>query len=89
MSSRTALPKGALPLKPRNTQNISTLAGTMKIDEMIKLRNVKLPEFNKNCRIDEQNALIFDQKGWYDIILEVDFLIKSGIDILCSTGTME
>ncbi len=36
----------------------------------------------------EQNALIFDGKGRYDIILGANFLTKSGIDINYSTGTM-
>ena len=48
MISRKALPKGALHLKLGNTQKVSTLAGTMKTNEMVKLRNLKLPEFDKN-----------------------------------------
>ena len=89
MISRKALPRGALPLKLSNTQKVSTLAGTMNTNEMVKLRNLKLPEFDKNRRIDEQKALVFDQKCRYDIILGADFLTKTGIDILYSTGTME
>ena len=56
---------------------------------MVKLRNLKSPEFDKNRWIDEQKKLIFNQKCWYDIILGADFLTKSGIDILYSTGTMD
>ena len=56
---------------------------------MVKLRNLNLPEFDKNRRIDEQKALVFDQKCRYDIILGADFLTKSGIDIVYSTGTIE
>ena len=56
---------------------------------MVHLRNLKLPEFDKNRRIDEQKALVFDQKCRYDIILGSDFLTKLGIDILYSTVTME
>jgi hypothetical protein len=48
MISRKALPKGITPLKLGNTMNVSTLAGTMKTNEMVKLRNLKLPEFDKN-----------------------------------------
>ena len=87
--SRKALPKGALPLKLGNTQKVSTLAGTMKTNEMVNLHKLKLPEFDKNHRADKQKALFFDQKCRYDIILGADFLTKSGIDILYSTGTME
>ena len=52
------------------------------------LRDLRLPEFDKNHRIDEQKALIFDSKHRYDIILGADFLTKTGIDIQYSTGTM-
>ena len=89
MISRKALPRGALPLKLGNTQKVSTLAGTMKTNEMVKLRNLKVPEFDKNYWVDEQKALIFDQKCRYGIILGADFLTKTGIDILYSTGTMK
>ena len=61
----------------------------MKTNEVVKLRKLKLPKSDKNCCIDKQKALIFAQKCWYVIILGVDFLIKSGIDISYSTGTME
>ena len=49
-------------MKLGNTQKVSTLAGTTKTNEMMKLRNLKVPDFDKNRRIDEQKALIFDQK---------------------------
>ena len=54
---------------------------------MVHLRNLKLPEFDKNWRIYKQKALVFNQKCQYDIGLGSDFLAKSGIDILYSTGT--
>jgi hypothetical protein len=44
--------------------------------------------FDKNKRIDEQKALIFDGKCPYDVILGADFLTKSCIDFNYSTGTM-
>ena len=43
---------------------------------------------NKNRRIDEQKALIFDKKTRYDVILGADFLTKTGFDIKYSTGTI-
>ena len=58
MISRKALPKGTLPLKLGNTQKVLTLAGTMKTNEMVKLRNLKLSEFDKDCCIDKYEALI-------------------------------
>ena len=61
----------------------------MKTNEMVKLSNLKLLESDRNYRTDKQKAPIFDQKCPYDIILGADFITKSGIDILYSTGTME
>ena len=67
MISRKVLPKDTIPKVLSNTKNVSTLAGTMQTKEMVHLRNLKLPEFDKNRRIDEQKALVFYQKCRYDI----------------------
>ena len=60
----------------------------MQTKDMVHLRDLRLPEFDKNRQIDEQKALIFDGKCRYDVILGADLLTKSGIDINYSTGTM-
>ena len=47
---------------------------------MIKMRDIRLPEFNKNRSIDEQPALVFDSKHCkYDLILGSDFLTRAGL----------
>ena len=56
---------------------------------MVTLRDIRLPEFNKNRRISEQEALVFDAKCRYDIIFGTDFLAKVGINISYETGFME
>ena len=61
----------------------------MKTNEIVQLRNLKVQEIDKNRCIDKQKALVFDQKCRYYIIQGEDFLTKSSIDILYSTGTME
>jgi hypothetical protein len=39
------------------------------------MRDIQLPEFNKNCRISQQKAIIFDHNDCkYDIILGTNFL---------------
>ena len=48
---------------------------------MVHLRDVRLPEFNKNRSIGEQKALIFNQPCRYDIILGSDFLNCAGMVI--------
>ena len=50
---------------------------------------MRLPEFDKNCRIEGIKALIFDNQCKYDIILGADFLNMIGLDIKYSTGEME
>ncbi len=44
------------------SKKIRTLAGTMEATKMVYLRKLRLPEFDKNRIVDEQKALIFDQK---------------------------
>ena len=56
---------------------------------MVKLRDIRLPEFDKNRRIDEQRAPVFDTRCCYDIILGTDFLKKAGIRMNYDTGFME
>ena len=56
---------------------------------MVTLRDLRLPEFDKNRRIEEQKALVFDTECRYDIILGTDFLSKAGISINYDTGFME
>ncbi len=54
------------------------------------MRNLRLPEFDKNRNVDQQKALIFQSETCkYDVILGADFLTKTGIDVKYSTGTME
>jgi hypothetical protein len=48
MIGQNALPERIMPVRLGTTQHISTVAaGTMKTTEMVKLRNLKLPEFDK------------------------------------------
>ena len=57
---------------------------------MVVMRNIRLPELDKNRNIEQQKALIFESKTCkYDVILGADFLTKSGIDVKYSTGTIE
>ncbi len=69
---------------------METLAGSYTSSEMGVLRNLRLPEFDKNRNVDQQKALIFDADSCrYDVILGADFLSKAGIDVKYSTGTIE
>ena len=88
MISRKALPKEAQLIPPQQKKKVTTLAGTIKTKNLVNLRVIRLPELDKSCRIEEQKALIFEEKCRYDVILGSNFLTKSGIDIKYNNGTM-
>jgi hypothetical protein len=89
MINRKCLPKHCQPCKISNSRKISTLAGSYISSEMVVLRNLRLPELDKNCNIDHLKALIFDAESCkYDVILGADFLSITGIDVKYSTGTI-
>jgi hypothetical protein len=72
------------------TKNITTLAGRVEVQEVVILRDLMLPEFDKNRRISQQKALVFDNdKVKYDIILGTNFLLKTGIRLNYSEGKMK
>ncbi len=54
------------------------------------MRNLRLPEFDKNRNVDQQKALVFQSETCkYNVILGAGFLTKTGIGVKYSTGTME
>ena len=61
---------------------MSTLAGKLSSQEVVVLRDIRLSEFDKNRRIDQQKCLVFNNDNCnYDIILGTDFLTKTGIKL--------
>jgi hypothetical protein len=57
---------------------------------MVVMRNLRLPELDKNRNIEQHKALIFEADNCkYDVILGADFLTKTGIDVKHSTNTIE
>ena len=85
MIHKRVVPKNAKPVKTQTKQTFRTLAGKMTTSEMVVLRDIRLLEFNRNRKINEQKALVFDHPCRYDIIAGTDFLDKIGIDFLYST----
>ena len=83
------IPTKAKPVELKNKKQIKTISGTMNASSMVHLRNIKLPEFDKNRTITDQKALVFTNSCKYDVILGADFLTKIGMDIKYSTGEME
>ena len=61
----------------------------MATNRTVHLRDIRLPEFDKNCKISQQKALVFDKECRYDIIFGADFLTKIGMIIDYRTGNMD
>ena len=57
--------------------------------QVVTLRDIRLPEFDKNGRIVQQKALVFDNDNCqYDMILGTNFLSKTGIKLDYDCGIM-
>jgi hypothetical protein len=90
MINKKCLPRNCKPCEITNSRQINTLAGTYTSTEVVIMRNLRLPEFDKNRNVDQQKALVYQSETCkYDVILGADFLTKTGIDVKYSTGTME
>ncbi len=90
MIKRSALPKGVIIKLLGDTKLVKTLAGCLKTQEVVMMRNLRLLEFNKNRRINKQQVLVFDTDNVkYDIILGTNFLSKTGIKLNYLEGNTE
>ena len=80
MIKKSCLPKGVVLQDITEQKKVRTLAGELKSQQVVTMRDIRLPEFDKNRRIDQQKCLVFDNdKCNYDIILGTNFLRKAGI----------
>jgi hypothetical protein len=90
MIKRSALPKGIITKLLGDTKLVRTLAGHFKMQEVVMMQDIRLPEFKKNRRINQQKVLVFDNDNVkYNIILGTNFLSKTGIKLNYSEGNME
>ena len=89
MIHRNALPKGVNPMALDKRARMNTLAGTYESGGEVLLKNLRLPEFDKNRNIENQRALVFNADCRYDVILGNDFINRVGIDIRGSNETVE
>ncbi len=60
MIKRSALPKGVITKLFGDTKLVRTLAGCLKMQKVVTMRDIRLPEFDKNRRINQQKVLVFD-----------------------------
>jgi hypothetical protein len=85
--NKKCLPKNCKTCKTSHSRMVNTLAGSYNTSEMVVMRNIRLPELDKNHNVDQQKAIVFESKTCkYDVILGADFLIKTGIDVKYSTS---
>ncbi len=90
MIKRSALPKGIITKLLGDTKLVRTLAGRLKTQEVVTMQDIRLPEFDKNRRINQQKVLVFDNNNVkYNIILGSNILSKTGIKFNYSEGNME
>jgi hypothetical protein len=90
MINRKCLTRNCQTCKISKSRKIGTLAGSYTSSEILVLRNLRLPELDKNRNVDQQKALLFKADSCrYDVMLGADFLSKTGIDVKYSTGTRE
>jgi hypothetical protein len=90
MIKRSALPKGMITKLFGDTKLMRTIAGCLKMQEVITIQDLSLPKFDKNMRINQQKVLVFDNNNVkYDIILGTNFLSKTGIKLNYSEENME
>ena len=60
---------------------MNTLAGTYAPLGSVSIKGMRLPAFDKNRIIGEQNVIVFDKPCNYDIILGWAFLQKIGVNL--------
>jgi hypothetical protein len=90
MIKRSALPKGVFTKVIGDTKLVRSLTGHLKTQEVVIMRDLRLPEFDKNRCINQQKVLVFDNDNVeYDLILGTNFLSKTGIKLNYSEGNME
>ena len=90
MIKRSALPKGVITKLLGDTLLLRTLTSCLKTQEVVTMQDIRLPEFDKNRRINQQKVLVFDNDNVkYNIILGTNFLSKTGIKLNYSKGNME
>jgi hypothetical protein len=78
------------PCQISQSRMVNTLAGSYQLSATVVMRNLRLPELDKNMNVEQQQALIFESDTCkHDVIQGADFLTETGIDVKYSMGTIE
>jgi hypothetical protein len=90
MIKRSALLEGIITKLLGDTKLVRTLARHLKTQEVVTMQDIRLPEFDKNRRINQQKVLVFDNDNVkYNIILGTNIVSETGIKMNYSEGNME
>ncbi len=90
MIKRSALPRGIVTKLLGDTKLVRTLAICLNMQEVVMMGDMRLPEFDKNRRINQQKVLVFDNDNIkYNIILGTNFLSNTGMKLNYSERNME
>jgi hypothetical protein len=60
MIKRSAFPKGVITEVIGDTKLVRTLAGHLKMQEVVTMCDLRFPEFDKNKHINQKKVLVFD-----------------------------
>ena len=85
---RSCLPKECKPVPVQTARTMRTISGNVVGKEIVTLRDLRLPELDKNRCVGQQKAFVFDHECRYDVILGANFLNKAGIDMLYSAKSI-
>jgi len=58
--NRKCLPKHCKAIPIKQERKINTLAGSCETKSVVVMRNLRLPELDKNHVVDQQKALVFN-----------------------------
>ena len=79
--SKSALPPGTEIQVTEQDEQMNTMAGIFKPLGYVILKDLWMPEFDKNLPIYDQMCYVFDTPCRYQIIAGQDFLQRTGIDL--------
>ncbi len=82
MIKRSALPKGLTTKFLGDTKLVRTLAGGLKTQEVVRLRDIRLPKFDKNKHINQQKNLVFDNDNVKYDIIQLSFQDWNKVELL-------
>jgi hypothetical protein len=69
---------------------VKTLTGQLKMQQVVTMRDLRLPEFDKPGTSNLLMVIVFDNNNIkYNIILSTNLLSKTGFKSNCSEGNME